>query len=83
MDLVLLSTFFSNNLIQIDLKSELRFKRYCIFFIQINKRFSACDFLVGAGIELWLVGESGGGSVHCTLLHFIYLLPDHVCRWKC
>ena len=50
MDLILFGTFFSNNMLQTDLKSHLRFKRYRIFKFKSRKDSSACKLLVGA---LW------------------------------
>ena len=50
MDFILFGTFFSNNMLQTDLKSHLRFKRYRIFRFKSRKDFSACKLLVGA---LW------------------------------
>ena len=41
---------FSNNMLQTDLKSHLRFKRYRIFRFKSRKYSSACKLLVGA---LW------------------------------
>ena len=42
---------FFNNLLQIDLKSDMWFRRYPIFSFEINKRFSAC-VLPGGWVEL-------------------------------
>ena len=65
---------FSNNLMQIDLKSELRFKRYCIFLSKsIKYSLHAVSWWV-AGLSCgWLASPAEGLCICYSKCTYIYI----------